>query len=236
MSSQLELTRDAQLPKQQESNWLDAARRARLLSWASLAWMTVEGAVGIVAALVAGSVALLGFGIDSAIEGLASVIVIWRFTGSRTLADTSEARAQKAVAVSFFLLAPFVAQQAIRTLLDARHPETSWVGIGLSIGSIVFMPLLGRAKQRLGRQLGSAATAGEGSQNLLCAYMAAGVLAGLVANAAFGWWWLDPVVALSIAALAVHEGIEAWQGEACHDCAPLGFASTSGDCSDSCCD
>jgi divalent metal cation (Fe/Co/Zn/Cd) transporter len=235
VSSQLELARDAQPPKPKDPEWLQAARRARLLSWASLAWMTVEGAVGIVVALVAGSVALLGFGLDSAIEGLASVIVIWRFTGSRQLAETSEARAQKAVAISFFLLAPFVAQEAIRTLAGARHPETSWIGIGLSIGSIVIMPLLGRAKQRLGQQLGSAATAGEGGQNLLCAYMAAGVLAGLAANAAFGWWWLDPVVALGIAALAVHEGVEAWRGDACDDCAPLGFASAPADCSDGCC-
>ena len=190
-------------------------RRAKTLSWLSLAWMTVEGAVAITAALIAGSVALLGFGIDSAIEGLASVIVIWRFTGARRLSEQAELRAQKAVAVSFFLLAPYIAQDAIRALIAGDHPSTSWVGIGLSVSSIVVMPLLGRAKQRIGERLGSGATAGEGLQNLLCAYMAAGVLVGLGANAAFGWWWLDPVIALMIAAVAVREGREAWAGEGC---------------------
>jgi divalent metal cation (Fe/Co/Zn/Cd) transporter len=179
--------------------------------------MTVEGVVGVTAGLVAGSVALLGFGLDSAIEGLASTIVIWRFTGSRTLSDTSERRAQRAVAVSFFLLAPYIAIDAIVTLAGGHHPETSWVGIGLAIGSIILMPLLGRAKQRLGRQLESAATAGEGTQNMLCAYLAAAVLVGLLANTVFGWWWLDPVAALFIAFVAVREGRETWRGEGCCD-------------------
>lgn len=125
-------------------------RRAKALSWLSLAWMTLEGAAAIAAALIAGSVALLGFGIDSAIEGLASVIVIWRFTGARRLSHRAEERAQKLVAVSFFLLAPYIAQDAIRALADGDHPSTSWVGIGLSIGSLIAMPLLGRAKQRIG--------------------------------------------------------------------------------------
>src|SRR3954464_1176912 len=128
-------------------------RRAKALSWLSLVWMTIEGGVGVAAAIVAGSVALLGFGIDSAIEGLASVIVIWRFTGSRRLSDAAEDRAQKAVAVSFFLLAPYVAQDAVRTLLAGDHAETSWVGIALAISSMVVMPVLGRAKQRVGERL-----------------------------------------------------------------------------------
>ena len=207
-------------------------RRAKTLSWLSLAWMTVEGAVAITAALVAGSVALLGFGIDSVIEGLASVIVIWRFTGSRRLSEHAERQAQKAVAVSFFLLAPYIAQDAIRALINGDHPSTSWVGIGLSISSIVVMPLLGRAKQRVGERLGSGATAGEGAQNLLCAYMAAGVVAGLGANAAFGWWWLDPVIALAIAAIAVHEGREAWAGEDCACAAVPGLETHR--CEDGC--
>ncbi len=190
-------------------------RRAKGLSWLSLAWMAVEGAVAITAALIAGSVALLGFGIDSVIEGLASVIVIWRFTGSRRLSEPAERQAQKAVAVSFFLLAPYIAQDATRALVNGDRPSSSWVGVGLSISSIVVMPLLGRAKQRVGERLGSGATAGEGAQNLLCAYMAAGVLAGLTANAVLGWWWLDPVIALGIAAIAVREGREAWAGEDC---------------------
>jgi len=198
-----------------DASWQHAARQARLLSWLSLGYMSAEGAIAIIAAVIAGSVALLGFGLDSAIEGLASVIIVWRFTGTRTLSETAEARAQKAVAVTFFLLAPYIAYDAAAALITRSHAQTSWLGIGLSIASLIVMPALGVAKRRLGTRLGSGATAGEGSQNLLCAYLAAGVLAGLLANTVLGWWWLDPVVALGIAALAVREGIEAWHGEEC---------------------
>jgi divalent metal cation (Fe/Co/Zn/Cd) transporter len=195
--------------------WHRAASRARLLSWLSLAYMTAEGAIAIVAAVLSGSVALLGFGLDSAIEGLASVIIIWRFTGARTLSPTAEARALRAVAVTFFLLAPYIAYDAVTTLLAYDHARTSWLGIGLSICSLIVMPILGVAKKRLGTQLASAATAGEGSQNLLCAYLAAAVLVGLLGNTVLGWWWLDPVVGLGIAALAAREGRRAWRGEDC---------------------
>ena len=198
-----------------DPGWHRAARQARLLSWLSLAWMAAEGAIAIIATVIAGSVALLGFGLDSAIEGLASVIIIWRFTGTRTLSETAEARARKAVAVTFFLLAPYIAYDAAATLIARDHAWTSWLGIGLSIASLIVMPVLGTAKRRLGARLDSAATAGEGTQNLLCAYLAAAVLAGLLANTLLGWWWLDPVVALGIAGLAVREGTEAWHGEEC---------------------
>jgi divalent metal cation (Fe/Co/Zn/Cd) transporter len=198
-----------------DQSWHRAARQARLLSWLSLAYMAAEGTIAIIAAILAGSVALLGFGLDSAIEGLASVIVVWRFTGTRTLSETAEGRAQKAVAVTFFLLAPYIAYDAITTLIAGDHAATSWLGIGLSIASLAVMPALGIAKRRLGTRLDSGATAGEGTQNLLCAYLAAAVLAGLLANTFLGWWWLDPVVALGIAALAVREGAEAWRGEDC---------------------
>jgi divalent metal cation (Fe/Co/Zn/Cd) transporter len=207
-------------------------RRAKGLSWLSLAWMTVEGTVAITAATIAGSVALLGFGLDSAIEALASVVVIWRFTGDRRLSPHAEERAQKLVAISFFLLAPYIGGDAIRALLAGEHPSTSWAGIGLSISSILMMPLLGRAKRRLGARLGSAATAGEGTQNMLCAYLAVGVLAGLLANTLLGAWWLDPTLALGIAALAVKEGREAWQGEGC--CAP-GADPVAPGCGGDCC-
>jgi divalent metal cation (Fe/Co/Zn/Cd) transporter len=119
------------------------------------------------------------------------------------------------------MLAPYVAQDAIRALLAGEHAGTSWLGIGLSISSIVVMPMLGNAKQRIGLRLGSGATAGEGTQNLLCAYLAAGVLTGLVLNTAFGLWWADPAVALGIAALAVREGRETWRGEGCCAAAPI---------------
>ncbi len=200
------------------ADWRRNARRARLLSWVSLVWMTIEGAVGVVSGVVAGSIALQAFGISSAVEGMASVIVIWRFTGARTLSETSERRAQKLVAVSFWLLVPYVAAEAIYKLVSAAEPETSYLGIGLTVSSLLLMPLLGRMKHRLGAKLGSAATAGEGTQNVLCAYLAAAVLVGLLGNALFGLWWLDPLAALAVAALAVREGRESWRGEGCCDC------------------
>ncbi|MEN3280209.1 MAG: hypothetical protein V7607_1349 [Solirubrobacteraceae bacterium] len=210
--------------------------RVKLLSWLSLAWMTVEGAVAIAAGIVAGSVALVGFGLDSAIEGFASVIIIWRFTGHRVFSRDAEQRAQKLVAIQFFLLAPYVGFESIKGLIGGDHPDVSWVGIGLAIGSVIFMPMLGIAKQRLADQLGSAATAGEGRQNMLCAYLAGALLVGLVGNAAAGAWWLDPTVGLLIAGVAVKEGLEAWRGEGCCVSSPLdgvGFADDH--CDDDCC-
>jgi divalent metal cation (Fe/Co/Zn/Cd) transporter len=195
--------------------WLRQARRAKLLSWASLAYMAVEGIVAVAAGIVAGSIALIGFGLDSAIEGFASVVIVWRFTGSRTLSERAEHRAQKLVAIQFFILAPYVAVESIRAFVNDSHAEESIVGIALAASSLVVMPLLGRAKQRIGARLGSSATASEGKQNLLCAYLAGALLVGLLGNALVGAWWLDPVVGLLIAALAVSEGREAWRGDAC---------------------
>jgi divalent metal cation (Fe/Co/Zn/Cd) transporter len=197
------------------TEWLQHAQRARKLASFSLAWLCFEGAATTTAGLLAGSVALVGNGLDGAIEGLASVIVVWRFSGSRTLSANSERRAQQLVALSFFLLAPYVAFEATRALLGEHRAETTLLGIGLSIATLCICPWLGRAKLRLGDQLGSSATAGEGRQNLICAYLAAAVLVGLLANTLLGIWWLDPVVALGIAALAITEGRRAWRGESC---------------------
>jgi divalent metal cation (Fe/Co/Zn/Cd) transporter len=197
------------------TEYLRLARRAKLLSWVSLAYMAVEGIVAIVAGVVAGSIALIGFGIDSAIEGLASVVIVWRFTGWRTLSHHAEERAQKLVAVQFFLLAPYVAFESIRTLANGTHADESMVGIALAASSLVLMPLLGRAKQRIGSRIGSSATASEGKQNMLCAYLAAALLVGLLGNALVGAWWLDPLVGLFIAVVAVQEGRESWRGDAC---------------------
>jgi divalent metal cation (Fe/Co/Zn/Cd) transporter len=186
-----------------------------MLSWLSLAWMGAEGAIAITAGILAGSIALVGFGIDSAIEGFASIIIVWRFTGWRLLSHMAEERAQKLVAVQFFLLAPYVTAEAIHKLVTAEQPATSWVGVGLTASSLIGMPLLGIAKHRLADKLGSVATRGEGTQNLLCAYLAGAVLVGLLGNALFGLWWLDPTAALVIAAVAVKEGRESWRGEGC---------------------
>jgi divalent metal cation (Fe/Co/Zn/Cd) transporter len=210
-----------------------AARQVKQLSWLSLIWMGAEGTIAIVAGLIAGSIALVGFGIDSAIEGVASAIIVWRFTGSRIHSYAAEQRAQKLVAVQFFLLAPYVAFEAIHKLVTGERPDVSWLGMALTASSVVGMPLLGIAKVRLAHQLGSAATRGEGNQNLLCAYLAGAVLAGLAANAAFGLWWLDPVAALGIAAVAVREGLETWRGEGC--CAAPALSPETDACDDGCC-
>lgn len=191
------------------------AGRVKLLSWLSLAWMTVEGAVAIAAGIAASSIALIGFGLDSAIEGMASVVIIWRFSGRRLLSHAAEERAQKLVAAQFFLLAPYVTFESVRTLVTGARPDESIVGIVLAASSLALMPALGIAKQRLALRLGSAATKGEGQQNMLCAYLAAALLAGLAGNALLGAWWLDPAVGLLIAYVAVMEGREAWRGEEC---------------------
>jgi divalent metal cation (Fe/Co/Zn/Cd) transporter len=217
----------ASVPTGQE--WLRLARLARVLAWTSLAWLTIEGTVGVIAGLIAGSVALVGFGLDSAIEGLASVIVVWRFTGARTLSAHSERRAQQLVAVSFFLLAPYVAAESLRTLMGEHHAETSVAGIILTGGTLAICPWLGLAKQRIGDRLGSLATKGEGKQNLLCAGLAVGVLGGLLANTVLGIWWLDPAVGLVIAVACVLAGRQTWRGDgcACTECAMNAFWSKS---------
>lgn len=202
-------------PPPRSPEWLRAARRARLLSWLSLAWMGSEGVLGIVTGVVAGSIALTGFGINAFVEGFASVVIVWRFTGSRLHSERAETRAQRIVAVQFFILAPYVAYEAITRLWHGDQPETSWFGIALVTTSAIGMPLLGRAKRRLADKLGSLATRGEGTQNVLCGYLAVAVLAGLLGNALLGWWWLDPIAALAIAALAIREGRESWRGESC---------------------
>jgi divalent metal cation (Fe/Co/Zn/Cd) transporter len=195
--------------------WLGLARLARALSWLTLGWLGIEACVAIAAAVIAGSVALLGFGLDSGVEALASIIVIWRFTGTRLAAATAERRAQQLVAVSFYLLAPYIAAEAIWSLVHADRPETSIAGLVLTAGTAILEPGLGIAKRRIGSRLGSAATAGEGTQNLLCAYLAIAVFAGLLASTVFGAWWLDGAVALAIAGWAVIEGRRAWAGQDC---------------------
>ncbi len=221
------------LPAPGREERLRLARRARGLSWLSLAWMTVEGTVAILAGIAAGSVALIGFGLDSAIEGFASVVIVWRFTGARVFSEAAETRAQKLVALQFFVLAPYVAVESVRALAGGSRPDETLVGIVLAAGSVVIMPVLGIAKQRLADRLGSAATKGEGRQNMLCAYLAGALLIGLLGNALAGAWWLDPAVGLLIAFVAVKEGREAWRGEGCCVAAPPPGASDA--CHDACC-
>ena len=205
----------AAAPNAPTGEWFRLARRARLLSWVSLAWLTIEGTVAIAAGIMAGSTALIAFGLDSAIEGMASIVIVWRFTGSRLLSDRAERRAQVLVAVQFFILAPFITYEALGHLIGGHEAETTYLGIGLTVATLAICQPLGYAKRRIGERLNSGATVGEGTQNLLCGYLAVAVLVGLLANALFGLWWLDPLVALGIAAVAVNEGRKALRGEVC---------------------
>jgi predicted Co/Zn/Cd cation transporter (cation efflux family) len=178
--------------------------------------MCAEATLGLWQGFTVGSISLIGWALGSAVEGLASVIVVWRFTGPRTLSETSERRAQRGVAISFWLIAPYIAVESVRNVLTGARPETTWIGIVVTTVALVLMPLLGWAKQRLGARLDSRATAGEGTQNYLCAAQAAAVLLTLAVIAVWpGGWWLDPAVGLLIAGLAVREGIDAWRGEEC---------------------
>jgi divalent metal cation (Fe/Co/Zn/Cd) transporter len=192
-------------------------RRARLLAWGANAWHAIEFAIAIGAGIAAGSIALVGFGIDSLVESLAGFVILWRFAGSHVHSDSAERKAQKLVALSFFALALYVGAEALRTLAAADRPGVSWVGIGLAAFTAPTMPLLAAAKRRVGRRLGSAATVKEGAQNLVCAYLSIALLAGLLANALAGWWWADPVAALAIGGVALREGVESWRGEGCCD-------------------
>jgi divalent metal cation (Fe/Co/Zn/Cd) transporter len=222
-----------QAPRLSDEHRRRLAARVRLLSWLSLGYMAIEGGIAILAGVLASSIALIGFGLDSAIEGIASVVIIWRFTGGRELSHAAEERAQKVVAISFFLLAPYIAIEAVRALASGDHPETSVLGIAVTASSVVLMPALGVAKRRLGERLGSSATAGEGTQNLLCAAQGAAVLVGLAANAIAGTWWLDSLIALGLAAIAVREGRATWRGEGC--CASDPFGQAGDPCTDDCC-
>jgi divalent metal cation (Fe/Co/Zn/Cd) transporter len=144
-------------------------------------------------------------------------VVLWLFTGARIGSDGAERRAQQLIAVSFFILAAYVGVESVRTLAGGQHPEASWIGIGLAAFTTVTMPMLARVKRRVGNQLGSPATVKEASQTQLCAYLSVALLVGLVANAAGGLWWADPLAAIFIAGVAVKEGRESWRGEGCCD-------------------
>lgn len=204
------------IPPLRDGGWRRGARWARRLAWISLAATLTGGAVGLWQGVAVGSIALIGWALGSAPEGLASAIVAWRFSGARTLSETAERRAQRGVAVSFWLTAPYIAAESVSYLFGEHHPETSVIGIVLTAVALVVMPILGRANHMLAARLGSAATAGEGTQNYLCAAQAVGALVGLSVTASWsGGWWFDPVVGLAIAAAAIWQGIRSWRGMNC---------------------
>lgn len=185
-------------------------RWAFWLAYATIGWNAIEAVIAVSAGLVAGSIALIGFGFDSTIEVFSAIVVIWRLRGA---ADEREERALKLIAVSFFVLAAYVTVQSVYDLATAARPGTSTVGIVLTALSLVVMPALAWGKRRVGRAMGSAVVLADSVETLLCTYLSAIVLAGLALNAWLGWWWADPVAALGVAWLAFREGREAWEGD-----------------------
>jgi divalent metal cation (Fe/Co/Zn/Cd) transporter len=188
-------------------------RRAQLLAWATVGYNAVEAAVAISAGVIAGSVALVSFGLDSCVEVLSALAVSWQFAGRGARSEEREALALRLVALAFFALAVYVTVESVRSLLGADRAQTSVVGIAVAAVSLIVMPVLSVAKRRVGRALGSVAVVADSTQTLLCTYLSAVLLAGLLLNSLFGWWWADPAAGLVIAAVAVREGIEAWRGD-----------------------
>jgi divalent metal cation (Fe/Co/Zn/Cd) transporter len=212
LSSQpIQLSRKPQQSAEREK----LVRRAKLLAWLGVGWHGIEAAIAVGAGIIASSIALIGFGADSLIESVAGTVLLWRFAASRVSSEDAERRAQKLIALSFYLLAAYVGIESVRSLLTLDKPDASWIGIGLSVVTLLTMPPLAIAKARIGEKLGSSATKSEGQQNMLCAYLSAALLIGLGSNALFGLWWADPATALLIAGVAVKEGREAWRGESC---------------------
>lgn len=188
-------------------------RRIRLIVGVTIGYNLIEAVIAIGAGSVASSAALIGFGLDSTIEVLSAAAVAWQFT--RRDPARWEKPTLRVIAVAFFALAIYVTTTSVTALVTTERPEHSTIGILLTAASVVVMPFLSFAERRAGRELGSATAVADSKQTLLCAYLSAAVLVGLVANSLLGWWWADAVAGLVIAAFAVREGIEAWKGDAC---------------------
>jgi divalent metal cation (Fe/Co/Zn/Cd) transporter len=188
-------------------------RRAQLLAGASVAYNVAEAVVAIWAGRAAGSTALVGFGLDSTVEVMSGLVILWQFR--HPIPEDREHQARRLIAVSFFALAAYVTVESVRALVLREQPDTSLVGSVLAALSLMVMPLLSRWQRRTGRELGSGAVVADGTQTLLCTYLSAVLLVGLLANALLGWWWLDAVAALIIAGVAVREGRSSWRGDAC---------------------
>lgn len=208
-------------------------RRAQLLAAASVTYNVVEAVVAISAGLVAGSVALIGFGLDSMVEVSSGLVILWQFR--HPLPEHRERRALRILAILFFALAAFVGFESVRALVGGHRADASVVGVGLAIASLIVMPALSVAQRRTGKALGSNAVVADGTQTLLCTYLSAVLLIGLVLNATLGWYWADPLAGVIIAGVAFREGLQAWRGEGC--CSPPSMADTSSNtcgCGDTC--
>ncbi|MGH2708637.1 MAG: cation diffusion facilitator family transporter [Actinomycetota bacterium] len=186
-------------------------RRGLRLEYLTIGWNAIEAVVAVAAGITASSIALVGFGLDSVIEAFAASVVIWELRG---LGKARERRALRLIALSFFALAAYVVVQAVRDLVVGSEARESVVGIALAAVSLVAMVALAVAKRRTGRRLGSPTLVADSAETLLCAYLSAILLAGLVLNAVLGWWWADPLAAVGIAGLALREGREAWDASA----------------------
>ena len=196
-------------------------RRAVVLAWFTVAWNVVEGVVALVAALVAGSHALLGFGLDSGVESLSASVVLWRLYAERRDPERAEAVEQRAllfIGATFFVLAAFIALESVRSLIVRAEPDASVVGIVLTAVSVVVMQWLARAKRRVGIAMGSRAVEADSAQTSACVYLSIVVLAGLVLNAALDWWWADPLAALGVVIFLVREGRGSLTAEHADDC------------------
>jgi divalent metal cation (Fe/Co/Zn/Cd) transporter len=197
-------------------------RRGLRLNYLTITYNTLEAVIAIAAGLVADSVALLGFGIDSVIEVTSSVAAQWRLRTDRDHArrERVERQAHRVIGVSFLALAAYVAYESATALWYREQPERSFLGVAILALSVVVMPVLARAKRRVASALGSGALEAEAMQTSLCAYLSVIALAGVGLNAALGWWWADPVAALAMVPIIVKEGLEGLRGEAsCSDCA-----------------
>lgn len=194
-------------------------KRGLQLEFLTVGWNVVEGIVAVGAGIAAGSIALIGFGVDSFVETISGAVIIWRLMAEtrgrhdEDAIERIEERAERLVGIAFLLLAAYVAFEAVRTLVNQEAPDASPVGIVLAAVSIVVMLWLARAKRRVGEALGSRAMIADAQQTYACWYLSIVALAGLVLNAVFGWWWADPVAALGITVLLVREGVEALRGE-----------------------
>ena len=188
-------------------------RRIRLIVGFTIGYNAIEAVIAISAGTVASSATLIGFGLDSVIEVLSAAAVAWQFT--RKDPERWEKPTLRVIAVSFFLLAAYVTVSAVLSLAGVTEPEHSTVGLVLTALSVVVMPMVSLLERRAGRELGSATAVADSKQTLICAYLSVAVLAGLALNSIFGWAWADSVAALFIAAFAIREGIEAWQGDTC---------------------
>lgn len=188
-------------------------RRIRIVVALTITWNVVEAIVALAAGSVASSAALIGFGLDSIVEVLSAAAVAWQFAAPDP--ERRERTALRVIAVSFFALAAYVAVDALLALTGLRDPEHSTVGIVLAALSLAVMPFLSWFERRTGRELGSASAVADSKQTLICTYLSAAVLIGLLFNSLLGWAWADSIAALVIAVFAVREGIEAWKGESC---------------------